>query len=205
VLVNPWYTLAFDGVAVAGLIGSLRLPGGVLVSRRAAPRRNAVAALVLLLAGTVSMGAMIRYAPEAMTPEGEIAGDGSLVYLDPMTWVGKAFPLVRRIDLGDRLAKDEWIVVLYRHDCPRCHWAIPEYERLARLLADEPGSPRVALIEVPPFGSPDDPLVSSDSACILGRLDESNEWFVEVPARVRVKDGTVMTAAKGSAAQQIAD
>jgi hypothetical protein len=204
VRVHPGYTLAFDVVAVAALVGALRARGGVRAGHRG-PWRYAAFALVLSLVCAVSAVALARSGGAEMTPEGEVVGDGPFVYLNPLAWVGQPFPLVRHIDIGDRLAEGEWVVILYRHDCPKCRWVVPEYERLARVLADQPGSPKVALVEVPPYGDPGDPLVSSPSSLVVGRLNDEREWFVEVPAKVRLKDGKVMTAATGPAAQQVAD
>jgi hypothetical protein len=81
-------------------------------------------------------------------------------------------------------------VVLYHHDCPKCLEAIPRYEDQVQQAANDPAAPRVALIEVPPFGTEALPT-SPDTPCVLGRLSDEKEWFVETPAVLLLHDGAV--------------
>jgi len=50
---------------------------------------------------------------------------------------------------------------------------------------------RIALIEVPPYGQGP---VNQNSPCILGRLDQTKEWFVTTPAVVLLTDSQVTSA-----------
>ena len=49
----------------------------------------------------------------------------------------------------------------------------------------------MALIETPPFGAPGALPISSKSSCVLGRLSDEKEWFVETPAVLLICSGVV--------------
>jgi hypothetical protein len=70
--------------------------------------------------------------------------------LEPETWVGQKLPLLEHIDIGEKLSKGNWLILLYHHDCPDCIKAIAKYEQMARNLAGNGGFGRQALIELPP-------------------------------------------------------
>jgi hypothetical protein len=117
---------------------------------------------------------------------------GSLVVLEPETWKGKAFPLTRHIDVGKQLTRGEWLVILHRHDCPKCQAALRENEQSASSPASPSQSRRIALIELPPYGSPHDAPIPG----ILGRLSDRFDWFVEVPVKIVLIDGIVQSTSK---------
>jgi len=96
--------------------------------------------------------------------------------------------------LRQRLAEDEWIVVLYHLGCASCQEAIPKYEKLARQSAEHAGSPRVALIEVPAYGEAKSVRLPSDVPWVLGRLSKQKEWFVETPTVLLLRNGLVNPA-----------
>ncbi len=63
--------------------------------------------------------------------EGVVQGQGQLVLLMPEEWTGKRFPLLDQIDVGDRLAKGTWLVVLYHLGCGECQELIEQYKQCA--------------------------------------------------------------------------
>ncbi|MFO7907696.1 MAG: hypothetical protein R6U98_33930, partial [Pirellulaceae bacterium] len=97
-------------------------------------------------------------------------------------------------DLRQRLAEDEWIVVLYHRGCPSCQEAIPKYEELARQSAEDASRPGVALIEVPAYGEAQSERLPSEVPWVLGRLSKQKEWFVETPAVLLLRNGLVNPA-----------
>jgi thiol-disulfide isomerase/thioredoxin len=111
--------------------------------------------------------------------------------LEPKTWVGKELPILKYIDIGEKLRKGTWLVLLYHHDCPDCQKAIPQYEQMARDLAGNEDFLKIAFVAVPPYGQG---LVSENCPCTLGRLPETKEWFVATPAVALLKDGQVTSA-----------
>lgn len=111
---------------------------------------------------------------------------GGYVILEPESWVGQQLPIAQYIDLD--LSNGEWIVLLHRHDCSECQAAVPQYERLAASLPL--GSPRVALVEIPPFGGE----VVTEPICARVKLGGDRDWFVQTPMEIRLRDGIVTQA-----------
>ena len=197
--VNPWYTFTLDALAVAALLRWQPAHG----RWRVAPDSRSLCLQVVrvgtvwLLVSIPAAVAMGSYQAATLGETGDIFGDSGFVVLEPETWSGKRFPLRDHIDIGGQLTEGKWIVLLYHHDCPHCKDAVPEYVRLAQDIAVRPNSPRVALIEMPPYASPDDDLVSRDSPCVFGRLSDAKEWFVATPVCVAIEKGRVVTLGDG--------
>ena len=135
--VNPWFTFAFDVVAVMALL-CWRPPGRSTPAgtggRFQKLRPLAVVALWLIV-GIPAAIAMGSYTPTAVNSSGDILGEDSLVVLDPETWVGKPFPLSKHVDVGERLAEGKWIVLLYHLAVSRATSA-PEVGRLSSLIEE---------------------------------------------------------------------
>ena len=180
--VSPWYTLVLDLAAVAAL---LLFRPVVQVDRqtRAVRMRVAVATLLLLAIGVPGGVAMAGYQPAALTNDGQIFGEGEFVLLEPETWVGKPFPLLEYIDIGDHLAEGDWIVLLYHHDCPSCREAIAAYQRAACELDGVAGAPRFAFIEIPPYG-PSAYRRATETPVRKGRLSDAKEWLISTPTAI---------------------
>ncbi|MBN1908521.1 MAG: hypothetical protein JW818_02170 [Pirellulales bacterium] len=180
--------------------------------------RLSIVGLVWVAVGIPAAVAMGTYKPSLLGSDGVILGDDNLVIIEPEKWVGKRFPLLPFIEdapvpeglspsatadgpvplaeqdrrpLRQRLAEGRWIVVLYHHDCSECRKAIPKYKKLIRRSAADPTAARVALVEVPPYGDASSWGLSGDCPCVLGRLSEEKEWFVETPCRIVVCAGLV--------------
>lgn len=180
--VNPWVTLVLDLVIVAALFACRPKPTKTRTDTvHPSTRPVALLALAALLGGPAGY-LMANYTPAALADDGQVFGDSEFVVLEPETWVGKRFPLLSYIDIGDQLAEGKWIVVLYRHDCPHCMEEIPKYEQLARDTANDPSAPRIALIEMPPYAEPNKIPIHSDTHCVQDKLRDTIEWFVETPA-----------------------
>jgi hypothetical protein len=166
-------------------------------------RLRAVAVLVAWLFVGIPAGCAIGVCPDSsLTDAGDILGDGQTVVLRPETWIGKRFPLLRYIEdartrlrqgerpLRERLAEGDWVVILYRHNCGKCQEKMPEYRELATRAAIDSTSPRVALIEVPPYGDGIALSMLHDGECFFGRLTNENvEWFVETPVEAFIRSG----------------
>jgi hypothetical protein len=201
--VNPWYTFTLDAAAVLSLLRWRPSDATFLslVPSRAFMVRAAAVTLAWLSIGLPAAVAMGTYRPALLAEDGIILGDGNLVILEPEKWVGKQFPLLPFIKdasnelhpgerpLRERLADGNWIVVLYHHDCPKCREKIPKYEELARRSAADSESPRLALVEVPPYGEVDSPGLAPDVSCAIGQLVNDKEWFVETPLQIALTAG----------------
>lgn len=207
VQVSPWYTLALDLAVVAALVCCRPATGqstsaGQPASSTELPGRSCEATkigwvLALWLAIGLPAGVAIgRAQPAALDLTGEILGDSAFVLLEPDAWLGKPFPLLRYIDRGDRLARDEWIVVLYRHDCPACREMLPVYERLGLVSMTSPAAPRVALFEMPPYGNAADSQLDRDVHYLKARLTDAKNWFVQLPLVIRLNNSRVLSVAR---------
>jgi hypothetical protein len=125
---------------------------------------------------------------------GWTAGASGLVILEPKEWVGKAFPLIEETDIGVDLRTGEWLVLFHRHDCSKCAVTVPRSIEWARRNYGRPGSPRLALLEVPPFEETGQPLVDPHPAFLSGKLSDHVDWFLRTPALIRISGGLVGSA-----------
>jgi hypothetical protein len=182
---DPRYALILDVAAVVALVAWR--PGGHGVLRVLREIHFAgILALLLLIGGATYISATRR--PPMLDADGNLPGSGTIVLLRPEKWVGERLPLLKYIDIGDRLKEGKWIVLLYHDSCPDCRKAIPKYERLAGDLATRKDGQQVAIIEVPPYATA--PLLKV-RGCVPGRLDETKEWFVRTPVEVALDGGIV--------------
>ena len=154
--------------------------------------RVGVVAAVALVVGIPGALAMAMYRPATLMADGTIVGRGGVVVLEPETWVGKRFPLIEHIDIGGQLAYGDWLVVLYRHDCPGCQELLSGLAKDAAAWDMDPLGTRLALIELPPYGSSSvDPVLSGFT---LGRLAGPWKWAVATPTEITLTNGRVVNA-----------
>ena len=198
--VNPWLTLGFDLLAVTALIlARPQMRPSQVVQNNTLHRHKMTVdrsferlALVIfawsLIGGPLGLSAA-SFRPATLSSGGSLLGNDRFVVLEPEKWVGKAFPLVRHIDIGAELARGDWTLLFYHHDCPKCQEALHEYGIRAAKLRAARATARVALIEVPPFG---ELPIEESTHCRHGRLDGLHEWFVSAPAEVLISDGVVL-------------
>jgi hypothetical protein len=190
--VSPWYTLILDVAAVTALL--IFRPGMNRAYRPAFYRFRLGAVIGLGLAVGVPAGvAMGSFRPATVTGQGDFVGGTRFVILEPQKWVGGRFPLLEHIDIGERLSKGNWIVMLHRHDCHDCAEAVPRYRRMSRTLQDT--GLKVALVEIPPNGRFHHQLAGTNGGSLVhGKLNSHKEWFVTTPAVALLADGQVAAA-----------
>ncbi|MCX5647508.1 MAG: DUF1573 domain-containing protein [Planctomycetota bacterium] len=197
VKVNPWYTLVLD----VGAVGALTTFRPNLKSRLQPPPRvrlQPVAAVLISLAtGAAAAIPILRYEPAMLSLEGTVVGGGRPVLLEPKEWIGKPCPLLAHIDIGSRLAKGQWIVVLYHHDCPHCQERVPQFEQEARERAERMNIARTAMVELAPYAPPGRSLLPAGTPCVLGRASDERDWFVATPTLLALIEGTVVEAVVG--------
>jgi hypothetical protein len=120
--------------------------------------------------------------------------DGRLVIVDPVDWVGTEFPLLDYTDIGDQLGTGNWAVLVYHHDCQDCRTALGELA-MSSPNSGSPLSPlrspsaqtRIAVIEIPPYGS----SPAAPGSVVHGRVTDELEWFVATPLWLELTDGRV--------------
>ena len=116
--------------------------------------------------------------------------------LEPEAWKDQNLPILDNIDIADSLRQGNWLVLLYHHDCPDCAQAIPEYYRIATDLKGNEDFLRLALVEIPPYGTKE---TDNHSPCMMGHIDNSKEWFVTTPTVALLSQGVVKNAWEGHA------
>lgn len=105
----------------------------------------------------------------------------------PAEWIGHELPLLGDIDLGQELRSGDWLVLLYRRDCPQCQ------QVLAAINNQRPSEAwKTCAVEVPPYGPESPPGIRVRQ----GRLSEKSEWFVPTPVLVWLSDGGVVKQVK---------
>lgn len=153
---------------------------------------------IFLLVGLPAAGTLGSYEVATINASGDIFGDSELVVLEPETWIGKRFPLLKYIDIGDQLAEGDWIVVLYRHDCPQCRRVLSEHSRMADTSLGRLATSRIALVQVPPYGRPGCSATSCKAIHMTARLDASKAWFVKTPVAIFLEGGLVKKPVEGA-------
>jgi len=196
VTINPWHTTALDVLVVLCLFywrPNAEIDCLGVDRRRLSIRLFCVLGLSLVLGGPAAyaMGSNTR---TTLSDAGSVFGDGRTVVLEPEKWVGKRFPLLAYIDIGERLKKGSWLIVLYHSDCPVCAQLI---ENLPREVARKNDDRRVALIELPPYGQTADEGALSEAGVVVGRLTNALDWFVTTPAQAHLENGRVIKATVG--------
>jgi len=188
--VSPFFTLGFDVLAL-GALWWCRPAESTVISAGTRPWRVFVP-LVIFVVLAISVGfRFVQSRPGALSTDGDIIGNSQSVVLDPKSWVGRQFPLIRYIDVGEDLAHGDWIVMLYRWECTVCQEVLPQYIELAHALASQSHNLRVALIELPSFSNEIRPPPQHDIAFARGRLDDARRWVVGTPLFLRIRSGEV--------------
>jgi hypothetical protein len=192
VTVDPWYTATLDLSLVFSLLvwrpkeQELAFP-----LRFRWPSGRVIAVLTIWICVGFSAGlAMGNYTDTTLSEAGEVIGHGRICVLSPEMWVGKRFPLLEYIDIGDQLTRGNWTVLMYQHDCPRCREAISSLMRSPSGDITATSLP-LALVEMPPYACQAASGLASIPHCVCGRLRDVREWFTKTPVWIRLRDGTV--------------
>ncbi len=212
--INPWYTLLLDSSAV-GLLIYFR--SDVSLLKRGFNFRCIFARSAALVAAWCLLAIPSTWAIASLQPMSNVDNlpqigqafqglDGKkTIVVEPEKWIGKPFPLLPFIEntagklqsgeqaLRERLSEGHWLIVLYNHDCSKCLESMPSYERIAFRSASDSNASHVALIEVSSsnFDISSLPL-SPETPCNLGRLSDKEEWFVEAPTVIEIRNSQVM-------------
>ncbi len=188
--ISPWIVSGFDLVIVLMLF-SLKGRIAQVWSLPLHKKLLASTAFIISLSWAFPLIGMTR-----SWTDGTRGAGANLVVLHPEQWVGGRFPLADEINFIPSLDEGRWVIVLYHHDCDVCTQVIPRLDRLAADWKTQPGSPRVVLVEMPPFASGiGDPrlFVASEHA----RLNETREWFVKTPVAAVLNQGRVLQISTG--------
>jgi hypothetical protein len=182
--VSPWLSLAVDCATIAALV-VIRPMSTAAASQPARWWRPAIAAAVCALPLAVTAG---WAAIGSLRSSIGAAEHKPLVLLEPDQWVGKPFPLLKSIDIGQNLSRGQWTLVLYHHDCSKCQLLVQQYESSENVQAAAGEKRQIALIELPPHAAR---TASGDTRCFHGQLRADKAWIVNTPVRLQLSDGIV--------------
>jgi hypothetical protein len=177
--VNPWWTLTLD-------VGLLLL---LVQQRPAFVERDGIFGKSALVAGS-AIYIMLGGLSFLLEDDLWTIRDRNAVILNPNEWIGHDFPLRNVISPQTDLSKNEWIVLMYHHDCVECKQALPQYGRLAEEFAEQCAMSRVLLIEVPPLGEES----GRAGEALYAQLSTDKDWFVQAPVEIQLRDGKVTLA-----------
>ncbi|MCG8450394.1 MAG: hypothetical protein MI725_12565 [Pirellulales bacterium] len=185
--IHPWWTFIIDSIVFIGLVLECfmtRQREQASVARVELSTRIGLASIITISL-FIALGLAWHLAPRQASSKFALQTVGDLIILDPSSWIGEKFPLLEHIDID--VSQGRWVLLMHRRDCPKCLEAVPKYERLA--MVDN--ECQVALIEVPPH---DTQSAAQAKRCLVTRLSDEHEWFVETPIEIQMSDGVVVNA-----------
>ena len=183
---SPWLSAFLDLTAVAALLRWR--PCGSRNGTRQSLARVVGLVVVFFVVSLPATWAIAHASPQRLASLSGITTTGRSILLEPRSWVGKAFPLLPLIDIGSRLSRGTYAVVLYRHNCPMCHRVI---RRMCQSAPADRSVP-VVLIELPPYGALPEECLPPGETWLSARLTSDYDWFCETPVVIQVRDGVVL-------------
>lgn len=199
--INPWVTMVFD-IAVVGALIRFRPEGVNLILSRGAvqelcgvyqPKPIAIIALSWFVLAVPATYAMLSVKTLDLSKLGEefIGVDGRKVLtLEPEKWTNKDFTLAGHTDIQNRLDHGVWLVLLHTHTCSSCRESVHLYRELALEFSRNENAPKIAMIELPPYGTEQTSL-DMDGPVVHGKLDKSRLWKIKSPVLLLVDDNKV--------------
>jgi hypothetical protein len=105
------------------------------------------------------------------------------------------------IDIADQLKKGLVVVLMYHHDCPTCATIVPKYDQYFRKMkASGDDSIKFAFVAIPPYSEKGP--VPADTACLRGKLSDTQKWAITSPYVVALIDGQVVKTWKQGTAPE---
>jgi len=189
VTMSPWTSLTVDLVALTALTlsGSKTRPLSSDVHRVSRFVIPAVFCVVVLATIWRFSG---EYRGSTVQAEG-MTRFGNQVLVVPSRWTGQFCPLLDEVDIGHRLRRGHWAMLLYHHDCLQCR----DVMESLKTVALETRMP-IAFVSVPPHKDDDD-FATPPSAVVHRRLQAGMTWLVETPAIIVLNDGVVESVRTG--------
>jgi hypothetical protein len=187
--VNPWISLEVDVVALFFLF--LWRTGVKTVTPSMRSRVFRRVAFVALPLSLLTTAASIYGSSRFVSLDGDEPDIGALVVLEPESWIGARWPLLKESGLKDHLQTGDWIVLLFRHDCHTCHNVMLELEHL---LSASSTQHKIALVGIDQKSDDIQVARLRELGCLLGHLPQDRQWFVRTPLRLHLHDGACTSA-----------
>jgi len=113
-----------------------------------------------------------------------IPGEGEVVLLRPMTWLGQDYPLKLVDPLGDQRSTGKCRVVLVHTDCPKC-------EAITRTISSQSSVDGLGILEVGSDDNAEDKWIMENGAT-WSRLPSDRRWLVRTPVVIDLQEGIVV-------------
>jgi hypothetical protein len=117
---------------------------------------------------------------------------GDTIIVEPERMLGGSFALANYMDMGNRLVRGRWLVVLYREGCPDCRSVLA---RSGDIEAAAQGRGAIAYVSVPAHAS--ETIGRQETFQIAGTslaMKEEYDWLVSVPLFIVVEHNRVLAA-----------
>ena len=186
--IHPRYTLAMDSGILIMLV--LFPPPRVVGTDSARLAQLAPAVLVVLSAGVLVWSAGTPEPRARFRTDANHVAVGQLSVLVPEKWIGENFPLLNHTDIGARLRRGSWFVVLHKEDCDQCAELLQDYREYGCEVFGMNRDYPVALLglDAGVTGERRDPT----GDLLTGTLDHSKRWFVRTPTVLLLDEGKVV-------------
>lgn len=94
-------------------------------------------------------------------------------------------------------AEGKWVVVFYRHDCPRCEEIIHGDARFFDQVALRGEVMQVALVELPPYSAGTLRFRFRGIPWLVGRISDAKDWYLTTPQEVILDRAMVTKVSNG--------
>lgn len=117
---------------------------------------------------------------------------GGTIVVEPDRMIGRPFALANYIDLGDRLVRGRWLIILYRTACPDCQSVLA---RSRDIEAQTQGLGGVAYVSVPNYAGASEAYERAEvgqSTGLHGAMMKEHDWLLTVPLFIVVEHDRVL-------------
>jgi hypothetical protein len=175
---RPMFVACADIFICIALLGAL--------SKKAPLNHLALAAAFL---GTVTLVLAFPVVWGLFTQVQDVSSnhDGRRLSIDVRNWTGRKCPIIPFVDRGGALMTGTWLVVVFRQNCSVCQSELATLEAFARQSEKNEDSPRVAIVQLPPYAT-----TPTNTYCTWFRLDPNRLWSATTPQSVLLIDGKVL-------------
>jgi hypothetical protein len=181
--VNPWFTFAFDVVAVSFLSICRPLESG-LELRRAPLGISIIAGAVWFAMFGAPFFGVIWLQKHAI--EGGNKAKARIDF-DPRTSIGRPCSLIKDIKSADRMGRGTWLVLFYRPDCSVCRDALSLFDDLAKDFGPNAQCPALAAVDCLNTASLMEPTCRSGEV-FRTRFSAASPWKMSTPVIVLLGD-----------------
>ena len=147
---------------------------------------------------TCGAGVWLMFHPyiSHLQPDGSISGSAQAVLLEPRQWVGSDLPLLKHLDVAEKLRQGRWQVLFYDGTCPECRQMLQRLTELAAAAARTLAKEQLAVVQLTPDPA-GLPASAQPAQLLLGHLSGERTWYIAPSTLIHLVDGKVQKIAEG--------